>query len=445
MNETILSLEKFGAAFSKHIILSSISLNISEKGIVVLMGPCGTGKSTLLKAISGFSTSNPAYRTWGEINYLGHELSTAATYPALVSQNIKLMIATVLDNIVDGLPERQTLNLLQQKELAKRLLVQADLEELCQQLDTAVINLTLAQQRQLAILRQVASNPRLLCIDEPTVQLNAAETSCMLAYLKREAKKRAVLIVTHSKQVAKTLGGQTVLLAGGWIQEIQATQKFFTQPISEAAKTFVSTGSCTVPSPDAKPEHVAPEWVEAIRPLPKAATDYKSHVLGPNGFLWLKQGQLAGTPRPGLLVDIEQDLRALKRVGVTDLISLTIRPLDHKICQAHKIQVILSPIPDMQAPSMQQALDINQQIMHLLKDKKTIAIHCRAGLGRTGTLLAAQLIYEGKTALSSVEEIRNIEPRWIQSEQQIAFLEAYEQFLKTNHPKKDASRDAAIH
>jgi atypical dual specificity phosphatase len=448
MTVPILSLNEFGAAFNKRVILSSINLDIPDAGITVLMGASGSGKSTLLRAISGFSSANPAYRTWGKITYLGTELTAednqtqehSFRYPALVSQNIKLMVSSVLENIVDGLPERRSLTLLQQKDLAKRLLIQADLSELCDQLDTAVVDLKRADQRQLAILRQLVSNPNVLCIDEPTVGLNDAEIKRMLDYLKREAKKRAFIIVTHNQHVARALGGQTALLAGGWIQEVQATELFFSTPLTDVAKTFVATGTCAFPSPDAKPEHVADEWVDALRPLPKEAVNYKSHVLGPNSFLWLKKGRLAGTPRPGLLVDIEQDLMALKRVGITDLVSLTVNPLDSAKCQDYDINVLSSPIPDMHPPSMEQALSINQQIARLLDDNRNIAIHCRAGLGRIGTLLAAQLIYEGKSAPTALETIRNVEMRWIQSEPQVAFLEAYANFLKNEKILQKATR-----
>ena len=430
MPEIILSLKKFGAAFNQHVVLSSIDFDIYEKGITILMGPTGMGKSTLLKAISGFSTKNPAYRTWGDIYYLGEKLEDNLILPRIVSQNIKLMIATVLENIIEGLPERKNLNFSQQRELAQRLLIQADLAHICDQLDKKIISLSNADQSKISILRQIAVNPRLVCIDEPTVRLNTTEIKNTALYLRREAKKRALLIVTHNQAFAKQLGGQTVLLAGGWIQEIQPTKQFFSTPIAATTQTFVKTGNCVLPSPDAKPEEVAPEWVAAIRPLPKAATEYSSHVLGPNGFIWLKKGQLAGTPRPGLLHEIEDDLQALKRVGITQLISLTLRPLDVKRCAEHQIKVHAYPIPDMQAPSLLKALAINQKIETLCAKQKSVAIHCRAGLGRTGTLLAAQLIYEGKSALAALEETRQIEARWIQSERQVYFLEEYEKFIK---------------
>jgi atypical dual specificity phosphatase len=90
-------------------------------------------------------------------------------------------------------------------------------------------------------------------------------------------------------------------------------------------------------------------------------------------------------------------------------------------------------MPDMQPPTLSQAFEINQKIEQLLANNKIVAIHCRAGLGRTGTLLAAQLIYEGKSALSALEETRHIEMRWVQSEQQLSFLEEYETFIENKN------------
>ena len=60
------------------------------------------------------------------------------------------------------------------------------------------------------------------------------------------------------------------------------------------------------------------------------------------------------------------------------------------------------------------------------RDGRVLAFHCRAGLGRTGTLLAAVLIWRGQGAVEAIETARAVHPRWIQSQEQFAFLEALE-------------------
>ncbi len=394
------------------------------------MGPVGVGKSSLLRAITGLLGSNPSVRTWGSVEYKGKELfQTKHHHPAIVAQNIRLMTASVLENIVDGLPERSTLTRLQQEDLTKRLLIEAGLEHLCTKLNTTVTDLSFIDIRMLAIVRQIAPNPKLLCIDEPTAGFSHEESARIVNYLKKESKKRALLVVTHNQLIAKALNGVTALLAGGWIQESQAANDFFNAPITEVAKQFIETGSCSLPSPNTPLEELDPEWRNTIRALPEKATEFKSDTLGPNNFLWLKQGKLAGTPRPGLIADLEDDLTLLKQVGVTHLVSLTKTPLDIQECNKKRISVFASPIIDMQPPKLQQALEICLHIEEKMDNGHVVAVHCKAGLGRTGTLLAAQLIFEGTSTLVALEKVRSIEIRYVQTESQIKFLERFEKFL----------------
>ena len=103
MSEHILELEGYGVAFGEKIILSQINLKIPEKGNVVLLGPAGTGKSTLFRSICGINYSNPSFRTWGKALFIGQSINEKHQRPALVSQNARLMMSTIFENIVWGL------------------------------------------------------------------------------------------------------------------------------------------------------------------------------------------------------------------------------------------------------------------------------------------------------------------------------------------------------
>lgn len=419
----VLQLEGFGVAFGERIILSSVDLQIEDREVTCLLGPTATGKSTLLRTLAGFNDSNPNLRTWGSANYAGHPVSDGER-PAMVAQSARLMMASVLENILHDLPERSSLRQPQQRDLALRLLENAGLNELTDKLAEPVVNLPLATQRLLAMVRLAAAGPKLMFIDEPTTGLEEAEAERLLQYILQEKKHRAMLVVLHNQNHARTLGGNTALLAGGVVQETGITREFFFTPKSDVAKNYVRSGSCSVPSPDCDPETLDPE-TPPPPPLPKEANDYVSDSFGPRGFLWLIKGRLAGTPRPGIFHDIEYDLQALKRVGVTKLLSLTERAPEVEDMMAFGIGNIWSPIPDMQAPPIEQAVEICQQIDSMLQKQEVVAVHCRAGLGRTGTILAAYLIWEGSDALSALETVRKVEPRWVQSDVQVAFLESF--------------------
>jgi atypical dual specificity phosphatase len=423
MRTPLLDLNGFGVAFGERTVLSHVTLSVPETGIVTLLGPAGTGKSTLLRTLAGFNNSNPSLRTWGEAHYAGQPL-TVDEQPALVSQSAKLMMSSVFENIVSGLPERGSLTPARQRELARRLLAGAGLEFLTGSLDEAVVRLPLSVQRHVAILRQAAASPKLLCIDEPTTGLPEAECEPLLDYIHRESERRAILVVLHNQAQARRLGGDIVLLAGGVVQEAQPTHGFFAAPQSVAGREFLRMGTCCVPSPDASPEELD---AEALAPTVSPAPVRKvvNQSFGPRGFLWLKRGVLAGTPRPGIFFDLRYDLEALKRVGVTALVSLTQTPVEEDVFGEYGIKCLRAPVPDMGAPGLEQATDLCRAMEHMIADDEVVAVHCRAGLGRTGTVLASYLIWEGADALGALETVRRIEPRWVQSETQAAFLEEF--------------------
>lgn len=434
--DPVLSLTEFGVAFREKVVLASVDLTIPKDGVTVLLGPGGAGKSTLLRTLAGFNDATPYLRTWGEARYLEQALKNDQR-PALVSQSARLMLATVYENIVQGFPDRSGLTPLQLRQLATQMLEEAQIPEMVDRLDDPVMKLSLAKQRHLAIIRLCASGTRLLCIDEPTTGLSDDEAKALLAHIATESRRRAVLVVLHNLSQARQLGGRTAFLAGGVIQEVAECESFFSAPKKEATKTFIRTGSCSVPSPGAAPADLDPEAIPPA-PIPKTASDYVSDSFGPRGFLWMIKGKLAGTPKPGIIHDLDYDLKALRRVGVTCLITLTQHRPDVEAMEKYGIENIWVPIRDMSTPSRTAAALLCRAIDLRMQMGKVIAVHCRAGLGLTGTLLAAYLIWQGESALNALEAARRIEPRWVQSEAQVAFLGSFAGALAKRAPLKSA-------
>jgi atypical dual specificity phosphatase len=340
-------------------------------------------------------------------------------------------MSSVMENILNDFPGRSQLTLAAKREAATRLLTEAGLHSLLDSMDQPVVELPLAVQRHLAIARTAAAEPGLLCVDEPTANLEWTDSLPLLRFLKAQGEKRGVLMVSHNQQDALELGGCTALLAGGSIQGCAPTAQFFGEPAAGVVADFVRTGSCALPSPGAKPEEVDESMLPLLPVLPEAASNYVRETLGPRGFLWLKKGLLAGTPRPGIVQDIEYDLDALKRVGVTTLVSLTTKPVDQEALKSRGIQGLWMPVKDMHAPGLEEAEQMCRRVSGLMSQGQVVAYHCRAGLGRTGTMLASHLIMEGKSALDALESVRRIEPRWVQSDEQVRFLERFSESVSS--------------
>ena len=436
-NGFTLDLNGFGVSFADKVILGSVSFTVPEREVTCLIGPSGSGKSTLLRTLAGYNAANPNMRTWGTALYCGVTLGESGRHPRLVMQSTRLLMSSLQENLIHNLPERGSLGIAQQRDLAIRMLEEAGLNAYTGKLTKPVIELPLAIQRLVAIIRLCATGTRLLCLDEPTTGLSDSDAELLIQYIQKQKKRRSILITLHNQAQARRLGGQTALLAGGNIQEVAPSDHFFNQPETPPAKQFVRTGSCAAPSPDAKPEELAP-GVTPPPPLPNEARQYLSDSFGPRGFLWLIPGELAGTPMPGIFFEPDYDLKALHRVGIRHLISLMESNPPVETNASYGLTTSWFSVVDMEAPSFVQAKELCAHIDEQLRIGQPTAVHCRAGMGRTGTIMATYLIWKGKSALEALEQARSVEPRWVQSQQQVVFLEEFEQFLsKTNtEPEK---------
>lgn len=449
MGEFILELSGYAVSFAGKTILQDIDLRIPDRGMTVLMGPSGTGKSTLLRTLAGVNDASSALAVAGRAIYRGAELD-AVDRPAIVLQKTRLMRSTLRENLVSELPERENLLLSQQRDLVCRMLDSANLHHLVGSLDHSVIDLSLADQRLVALLRTVVANPRMLLVDEPTAGIAPEQAENILAYLRDQATRRAVVTVLHNQQHARQLGGTAVLLAGGKIIELQPTADFLDAPQTALGRDFIRTGSCCAASPDVaetdldedylrdlekvirRPDRSEPPLKLAAERAPVAERrTVRSDAFGPRNFLWLRKGQLAGTPRPGLVQELELDLAALRRVGISALVSLEseVPRIPVTILERFAIRGLHMPIADMGAPTFEEANILCETLWRLIDAGEAVALHCKAGLGRTGTMLVACLVWRGMSAVDALLEARRIEPRWVQSQLQVDFVLGFERFI----------------
>jgi len=443
---TCLRVSRFAVAYSGRTVLRDLDLDIPDRGIHLLVGPTATGKSTLLRCIAGVNRNRPAMQTWGCMEYLGRPLGKGR-YPALVTQNAALLTSTLLDNLIVDPSDRFGSTPEAKQARALEILNNAGIEEYADWLGRPVVGLPLIIQRIVAIARVIAADdPRLLCIDEPTTGLGDTEAARLLDLIAAQGKLRSVILVLHNQRQMRAIGGSIALLAGGKIQERRRTEEFFESPQTWAAKQFVATGSCNLPSPDARAEDLDPNVIPRLGLTFNLTPQRTStpEVLGPRGFAWLLPGLLGGTPRPGIVADLRDDLEALRRVRVTVLMTLTEIRLTEEDLGRYGMRSYWYPISDMQAPCLESAQRICKHIDSLLAGHDVVAVHCHAGHGRTGTVLAAHMIWRGHSAPAALEEARRIEPRWVQSAAQIGFLKEFADSLSQRDTTSALAREARV-
>jgi atypical dual specificity phosphatase len=149
-------------------------------------------------------------------------------------------------------------------------------------------------------------------------------------------------------------------------------------------------------------------------------------MTSPSGFSWVEKPLLAALARPG---DAE-DLLWLRRQGIDLLISLTEdRPRRDWIDNAGLFSLHV-PVVDMEAPTEEQIDQCLSSIKRAQERHLGVALHCRAGLGRTGTILACYLVSQGLTAKEAIAKVRRMRPGSIETIEQEEAIFRYAQGLK---------------
>ena len=152
----VLRLRGFGLAFNGTPVLADVDLALAATGLVVLVGPAGSGKSALLRTLAGVNDAHPSLATWGIAELEGTPLREHRAPPSrrgigLVLQHSRFFMSTVRENLVSALPNRARLERAAQTAIARSLLLDSGLPALADMLETEVVTLPQPVQRMLAI------------------------------------------------------------------------------------------------------------------------------------------------------------------------------------------------------------------------------------------------------------------------------------------------------
>jgi len=141
----------------------------------------------------------------------------------------------------------------------------------------------------------------------------------------------------------------------------------------------------------------------------------------PPGFTWIEKPLLAAMARP----EGVEDLEWLRKHGIELLISLTEDPPRRDWINSAGLMLIHEPMMDMAAPERGQ-LEHCVSVIRKAHDRKMgLAIHCAAGLGRTGVVLACYFIDKGLTAANAMARVRRLRPGSIETEEQEKAIEEF--------------------
>ena len=156
--------------------------------------------------------------------------------------------------------------------------------------------------------------------------------------------------------------------------------------------------------------------------------DYKRAILN---FNFVIPGTLAGMARPGLVDPLEEDLAFLRIEGIKAILSLSETPLEKSLVLENGFSYLHVPINDFTAPKIEQveqSIDFIDRTVN--SENGSVVVHCGAGCGRTGTMLACYLVKAGETAEQAIQKVRRVRPCSIETDSQKALVYHYEEHLK---------------
>lgn len=228
--------------------LENISLRVEKGEIFTVIGPNGSGKTTILRIMAGIERP-----TSGEIHFHGKKvdegnLEEVRKNSTLVFQRTTLFNTTVHKNVAYGLKLRGYLK----KEVEEKVREVLKMVKLQGYEERWAKQLSGGEQQRVSLARALALNTDVLLLDEPTVNLDPKNVSIIEETISRvnRERKTTVVMATHNMFQAETLTKRTALLIGGKIAQVGTPHKVLRTP-SEHLANFarlenVFSGTSTV-------------------------------------------------------------------------------------------------------------------------------------------------------------------------------------------------------
>ena len=147
----------------------------------------------------------------------------------------------------------------------------------------------------------------------------------------------------------------------------------------------------------------------------------------PTSFSWIEKPLLAASALP----ESAEELAWLRQQGVEVLLSLTEDPVRRDWIEDAGLLVVHVPVSDMEAPTADQIDKCVSVIRKANAAGMGVAVHCHAGMGRTGSILAAYFVSKGVPPRDAIERVRALRPGSIETDEQEEAIMEYARKLRS--------------
>ena len=240
MPETILEARNLTKVYGQNTIFKNINLKVKEGEAIVIIGPSGTGKSTLLRCMNLLTRADG-----GQILLDGEDITAKGYNEDKVRQHIGMVFQnfllfnhlTALDNVMIGLTRVKKMP---REQAVKKAMEELRRVGLLDRADHYPGQLSGGQQQRVAIARALAMDPRVMLFDEPTSALDPELIGEVLGVMEKLARDRmTMLVVTHEMGFAREVADRIVFMEKGSIVEEGSPDDLFYHPRNDRTREFL--------------------------------------------------------------------------------------------------------------------------------------------------------------------------------------------------------------
>jgi ABC-type polar amino acid transport system ATPase subunit len=240
--QPVLRIEGLVKRYGAHVVIAGVDLDVVPGQVVVIVGPSGTGKSTLLRCVNGLEDIQDGRILFEDQPVLSRSRSVHA-----IRRRIGMIFQSF--NLYPHLSALENVMLAPVKVLGEK---RAEVEERARQLFRKVrlehrahaypSQLSGGEQQRVAIARALAMNPHLLMFDEPTSALDPETVGDVLTVMEDLATEgRTMLVVTHEIGFARHVGDRMIFMDAGKIVEDRSPEDMIRDPQNPRTKQFLGS------------------------------------------------------------------------------------------------------------------------------------------------------------------------------------------------------------
>ncbi len=241
----MLKVSNLNKSFGNLKIINNISFEISKGEVVAIIGPSGTGKSTLLRCINHLEKPDSGKLEIGNFsvdfsNINKKDIYDLRKHSCMVFQQYNLFKnKTVIENLLEPLIHVKKISRTEAINISENLLKKVHMLE---KKDEYPSRLSGGQQQRVGIARALAVNPDIILFDEPTSALDPELVGEVLSTIKTLAESDiTMVIVTHEIDFAKKVADRIFFMYGGEITESGKTDEILSNPKNERTRQFLKS------------------------------------------------------------------------------------------------------------------------------------------------------------------------------------------------------------